>query len=161
MSLLKCKPTALIAAVASLIAGTAGKMAQAKEWRGVVGGESPDGSSQALAFLPNELWIHTGDSIRWAFSGDEIHTVTFLKTGQLRPPNYSSIFGQEVGCGSPVATSDGASYDGTTCVNSGNIPWRTNPAATPRSYSVHFPAGGNFKFVCLVHVDQTGLVHVM
>jgi plastocyanin len=26
---------------------------------------------------------------------------------------------------------------------------------------VNFPAGGNFKFVCLVHVDQTGVVHVM
>jgi plastocyanin len=84
----------------------------AKEWRAMVGGESPDGSGQALAFLPNEFWIHTSDSIRWTFSGDEIHTVTFLKNGQLRPPNYSSTFGVEVGCGSPVATADGSSYDG-------------------------------------------------
>src|SRR5207248_7424137 len=44
---------------------------------------------------------------------------------------------------------------------SGNIPWPENPAASPRTYSVNFPAGGNFKFVCLVHVDQTGVVHVL
>jgi plastocyanin len=134
---------------------------EAEEWQGTVGGQSPGGDIQALAFLPNEFWIHVGDSIRWIFSGDEIHTVTFLKNGQVRPPNYSSTFGMEVGCGSPVATADGASYDGNNCVNSGNIPWRPNPEVGPRTYSVQFPATGNFKFVCLIHVDQTGVVHVM
>ena len=149
--------TRWIAAAVMLVAGSV----HAKEWQATVGGQNPDGSGQLLAFLPNEFWIHTGDSIRWSFSGDEIHTVTFLKNGQVRPPNYSSTFGVEVGCGNPVATADGASYDGSTCVNSGNIPWPANPTASPRSYSVHFPTGGNFKFVCLVHVDQTGVVHVM
>jgi len=146
-----------IAAAAIVIAGSA----HAKEWQAAVGGQSPDGSSQLLAFLPNEFWIHTGDSIRWNFFGNEIHSVTFLKKDQVRPPNYSSTFGVEVGCGNPVSTPDGATYDGSSCVNSGNIPWRTNPSASPSSYSVHFPAEGNFKFVCLVHVDQTGVVHVM
>jgi plastocyanin len=30
-----------------------------------------------------------------------------------------------------------------------------------QSYSVSFPTGGNFKFVCLVHADMTGVVHVL
>ena len=30
-----------------------------------------------------------------------------------------------------------------------------------QSYSVRFPVAGNFKFVCLVHVDMTGVVHVL
>ena len=29
------------------------------------------------------------------------------------------------------------------------------------TYSVTFPAAGNFKFVCLVHADMTGVVHVV
>jgi hypothetical protein len=36
---------------------------------------------QALAFLPNEIWIHAGDSITWTFPVSEPHTVTFLTPG--------------------------------------------------------------------------------
>ena len=32
-----------------------------------VGGETPDQSVQADAFLPNELWLFEGDSIQWTF----------------------------------------------------------------------------------------------
>jgi plastocyanin len=32
--------------------------------------------------------------------------------------------------------------------------------APPPTYSVSFPTPGNFKFVCLVHADMTGLLHV-
>jgi len=35
-----------------------------------------------------------------------------------------------------------------------------NPGPMP-TYSVTFPAVGNFKFVCLVHADMTGVVHVL
>jgi plastocyanin len=30
-----------------------------------------------------------------------------------------------------------------------------------RPYTVHFPTAGNFKFVCLIHVNMTGVVHVL
>ena len=32
---------------------------------------------------------------------------------------------------------------------------------TAPTYSVKFPSAGNFKFVCLVHADMTGVVHVL
>ena len=32
---------------------------------------------------------------------------------------------------------------------------------TAPTYSVQFPSAGNFKFVCLVHADMTGVVHVL
>ena len=35
------------------------------EWKATVGAQSHDKGRQALAFLPNELWIHAGDSIAW------------------------------------------------------------------------------------------------
>ena len=48
-------------------------------WQAVAGAQSKDLGRQALAFLPNELWVHIGDGITWTFSTDEVHTVTFLK----------------------------------------------------------------------------------
>src|ERR1700692_4441453 len=84
------------AAVAMLMAGAGTRTVQAKDWQANVGGESLNLGSQALAYLPNELWVHTGDSIRWTHSSTEIHTVTFLIPGQSRPPNFST-FGVPVG----------------------------------------------------------------
>ena len=56
------------------------------QWHATVGAQSDDMGRQAMAFLPNELWIHAGDSVTGNFVSDEIHTVTFLKSGQIRPP---------------------------------------------------------------------------
>jgi plastocyanin len=119
--------------------------AAADEAQAVVGAQSRDKGKQALAFLPNELWIQVGDSLTWTFVTDEKHTVTFLKPGQVRPSF-------QVGC--PGATADGTSYDGTACVNSGVL-------LGQQSYTVSFPKAGNYRLVCLVHVDMTGMVHVL
>src|SRR5262249_52752792 len=55
-------------------------LAQAQvTWNVSLGSQSPDASKQAMAFLPNELWIYKGDSITWTSKTDEIHTVSFLK----------------------------------------------------------------------------------
>ena len=111
----------------------------------VAGAQSVDMGRQALAFLPNELWVHTGESVTWTIPTDEIHTVTFLKPGQVRPPF-------QVGC--PGATPDGSTETGASCVNSGTL-------AGGATYTVNFPTAGNFKLVCLVHANMTGVVHVL
>jgi plastocyanin len=106
-------------AVVILMTGGATSALSAKEWQAWVGAQSRDLGGQALAYLPNELWVHTNDSIRWTLSSTEIHTVSFLKPGQIRPPNFGPVFGVPVGCGVPENTPDGASFDGSVCVNSG------------------------------------------
>jgi plastocyanin len=148
----------ITAALMSLIITGA---ARATEWQALAGAESDDRGSQALGFLPNEMWIYAGDSIRWTFPTHERHTVTFLTTSQMRPPNFGPVFGVGVGC--PGATPDGASFDGSSCVNSDILllPEDSNSAARPPSYSVTFPAPGNYKLVCLVHADMTGVIHVL
>ncbi len=150
----------LTGALAILMAGVAATTLQAKEWQATVGAESPDRGSHALAFLPNELWIQTGDSIRWTFPTHERHTVTFLTPGQIRPANFGPVFGVSVGC--PGSTPDGSSFDGSSCVNSDILllPEDSDSAATPLTYSVTFPSAGNFKMVCLAHADMTGMIHV-
>jgi hypothetical protein len=40
-------------------------VAAQQNWNAKVGAETQDMGRQALAFLPNEIWIHTGDSITW------------------------------------------------------------------------------------------------
>src|SRR5438876_3814121 len=131
------------------------------QWQVSVGAESPNRGSQALAFLPNELWVHAGDSILWTFPTHERHTVTFLKPGQTRPPGFGPIFGVPVGC--PGLTPDGSSFDGSACVTTGVLLLDADTQSTESAptYSVSFPASGNFKLVCLVHADMTGVVHVL
>jgi plastocyanin len=118
----------------------------AQSWQATAGAESPDKKLQALAFLPNEIWIHAGDSITWTFPANEPHSVTFLKPGQVRP-TYTA------GC--PGTTADGSMFNGSVCVNSGRI----GMAGT--TYTVTFPSPGNFKLVCLIHANMTGMVHVL
>jgi plastocyanin len=130
--------------LAALTASQA-RPAAADQLRAVAGAQSRDKGKQVLAFLPNEVWIHQGDSITWAFPTDERHTATFLVPGQIRPKF-------QAGC--PGSTPDGSSYDGTACVNSGVL-------MGGQTYAVTFPKRGNFKLSCLVHVYMTGVVHVL
>ena len=149
---------ALFTAAAILMVGAVTARAQGQEWQVTAGAESRNKGSQALAFLPNELWIHAGDSIRWTFPTHERHTLSFLLPGQIRPPAFGPIFGHLVGC--PGTTPDGSTFDGLTCVTS-DVLLVDEGTESPPSYSVVFPVRGNFKFVCLVHADMTGVVHVL
>lgn len=133
-----------------LVAGlAASQFVQAQwSWRAAIGAQSRDRGRQALAFLPNELWIHAGDTVTWRSDVDEIHTVTFLRTdpsAQVRPPFPA-------GC--PGFSSSPATFDGTTCVT-------TPPIVKGQEFSVTFPKKGNYKLVCLVHENMTGVVHVL
>ena len=125
----------------------------ASQVQATAGVQSEDQGKQALAFLPNEIWIHAGDSITWTFPTGEIHTVTFLKQNttpqQVRLPRPGLPGG---GC--PGTTPDGSSFDGSACVTSSEL-------VSGQTYTVRFPTAGNFKLVCLVHVDMTGVVHVL
>jgi plastocyanin len=119
--------------------------AVASQWQAAVGAQSQDKGRQVIAFLPNELWIHAGDRIQWTVNADEIHTITFLTASQVRPPFF-------VGC--PGFSVGGAAFDGSTCVS-------TPPMISGQTFNVMFPTPGNFKIVCLVHADMTGVVHVL
>ena len=118
---------------------------QAQTWQAAVGAQSLDKAKQVVAFLPNEIWIHAGDTVNWTVGADEIHTITFLTVGQVRLPFF-------VGC--PGFSFGAASFDGSTCVS-------TPPMVSGQTFSVLFPSPGNFKLVCLVHPDMTGVVHVL
>ena len=52
------------------------QMVQA-QWTATVGAQTDDEGIQALAFLPNEIWIHAGERITWTWQADETHTCDF------------------------------------------------------------------------------------
>jgi plastocyanin len=155
------RPLVSFTLAATLLAGSLATTAHAEEWRVLVGLESGNRASQALAFLPNELWIHAEDTVHYTYPTHERHTLTFLKPGQTRPPGFGPTFGVVVGC--PGVTPDGSSYDGFACVTSDVLMLAEDsaPGDEPPNYSVTFPSPGNFKFVCLIHADMTGVVHVV
>ncbi len=129
--------------------------AMADTWQLQVGAQTADKAHQALAFLPNEIWIHPGDSITWTFPTGEVHTVTFLKPGQVRPNRFAGCPGAPSG-----VTPDFSVFDNTACVNSGilqNLP----TILSPLTYTVVFPVTGNFKLVCLAHPNMTATIHVL
>jgi plastocyanin len=116
------------------------------QWRATAGAQTHDDGVEALAFLPNEFWIHAGDTITWTFETDEPHTVTFLTVGQTR-------LAYTVGC--PGFTPGGsATLDGSTCLT-------TSPLTKGQTFTLTFPTVGNFKLVCLVHANMTGVIHVL
>jgi plastocyanin len=116
------------------------------QWTASVGAESGDQGRQALAFLPNEIWIHVGDSITWKLvTKVEPHTVTFLIANQIRNPF-------NVGC--PGYTPDNSPFDGTACVSA-------PPMVNGQTFTVIFTATGNFKLSCLFHENMQGTVHVL
>jgi plastocyanin len=117
----------------------------AAQWNATVGTESVDLGEQVLAFLPNEMWIHAGDSITWTVTAAEPHTVTFLTDGQIRPPF-------NLGC--PGFSAGSATFDGASCITTGVL-------RKGEKFTVQFPVTGNFKLVCLIHEDMTGMVHVL
>src|SRR5438445_6394637 len=82
------------------------------QWRATVGAQSKNKGHQTLAFLPNEIWIHAGDSITWTFPVPEPHSVTFLTPGQVRPSFV-------IGCSG--ATPDDSPFAAYACVSSGRI----------------------------------------
>lgn len=133
----------------------------AANWQATVGAQSTDEGIQALAFLPNELWIHAGDSITWTFPTHEIHTVTFLQQSFLTNPQQVRPARPGAGGGCPPpnptpTTPSGSSFDGSTCVTSGD-----DLFVDGATYIVKFPSTGNFKLVCLVHNNMEGAVHVL
>lgn len=155
--------------LAGLVAFPSAASAQGTKWYVQVGAESNHEAKQADAFLPNEIWIYVGDSItfKWA-PKSEIHTVTFLEPGQDRPffvPGTPAPAGCSAVPGEGNTTPNDSTYNpsstspssGLVCVNSGP---KSGSSPMPY-YTVKFTQPGNYKFVCLVHTDMNGVVHVM
>ena len=134
------------AAVCLLLASGGALCLRAQQtWQANLGAQSKDMGTQAVAFLPNELWIHVGDSITWTSQSGDIHTVSFLMMGQ-------PLTDFTTGC--PGFSPSGVIFDGIHCVSA-------PPLVKGQTFTVKFNAVGNFPLLCLVHPHMTGVIHVL
>lgn len=126
-----------------------------RTWHVQVGSESHDQEIQGMAFLPSEIFINERDTIMWHANSAEIHTVTFLASGQPLQ-DFNPFDPNELG---PVGET---SYDGKNYFNSGIMANVDVPGfKSVRSYSLTFPHEGDFTYYCLVHGKMMkGTVHV-
>jgi plastocyanin len=136
----------LFAAFLAAVLGFSNAVQAQQNWNATVAGQSKDMARQAVAFLPNEIWIHVGDSITWTFASGDIHTVTFLTVGQVYPFDFTQ------GC--PPITPSGSPFDGSSCVSSA-------PLVLGQTYQVIFSKAGNYEILCLVHAQMFGVIHVL
>ena len=147
--------------VPQVLWGAASASATPQTWYATVGAQSNDKGRQALAFLPNEIWIHAGDSITWTFDADELHTVTFIPDEGPRP-FFQTVNGSPSGSQFPDPT-----HPETTVVSSpGGFADLGGPPPPPAfvkgdTFTVNFTTPGNYKQVCLFLNNMTGVVHVL
>ncbi|GGH90331.1 plastocyanin/azurin family copper-binding protein [Arthrobacter liuii] len=154
LALIVAFAVALLAPMAAAVPASAGAWGH-RTWLVQVGSESRDQEIQGMSFLPSEIFINEQDTITWEANSAEIHTVTFLASGQALEP-FNPFSNDE------LLKRGGDSYDGHSYYNSGilaNVDVPGFPDA--RDYSLKFPSEGDFTYYCLVHGEMMkGTVHV-
>jgi plastocyanin len=108
-----------------------------------------------MSFLPSNIYINAGDSIKWVANSAEIHTVTFLANGQPLKP-FNPFDPKQLG------RQGGTVYDGHSYYNSGIMANVANTGfKAVEHYTLKFTHTGHFTYYCVVHgMAMKGAVHV-
>lgn len=119
-----------------------------------VGAENTRQGISLMAFFPDKLRIHVGDTVVWKANTHEIHTVSFLAPGMAvpeftinAPAGAPSPVQINPLAGFPAAPADGV-FDPSVFINSGIM--STDPGNVPQ-FSLTFNQAGTFQYVCIVH----------
>jgi plastocyanin len=140
---------AAIAAVAALPLVMSGGSASAAATYTIKAGGGETGYSVDM-FMPAAVSVNTGDTVHWAWSWKEPHTVT-LGTPQGDPTLPSAN-----------VTNASATYDGTGYISSGLQGPEYPPGGpqTPTTFDVKFTKAGTYQYFCAIHPNMKGAVTV-
>lgn len=123
-------------------------------------------TGQVMAFFPQHLTIHAGDTVTWVGG---FHTVTFgpealrnqLEQQLLTPQKVNGKM-QMVLNPKVVLPSGGSTYDGTGFVNSGLLFLRAPQGSNqPPTYRLTFTRPGTYSYDCLMHPHMEGTITVL
>jgi plastocyanin len=159
---------ALLAAVVGPLTALGPAQAVARApvtWTVQVGSQTANKALQGMRFLPGDVTVDAGDTVRWVARSVEIHTVTFLPGGgpQATLPEFNPTDLTQ------LTQQGGSVYDPKLGYNSGlmtTVPTNGDVGPLPkvphvRTYSLTFPTAGTFTYYCLVHGKMmVGVVHV-
>jgi plastocyanin len=120
-------------------------------WQMNVGAQAERDALQVNGFLPRSESINVGDTVKWTVRTDEFHTITFL-SGAPKPPLILPGPPPSINPAA-AAPAGGPTYGGTGIRNSGIL-------VKDQTYSLTFTAAGDFPFLCLIHTDMVGTIHV-
>jgi plastocyanin len=120
-------------------------------WQMAVGAQSNDKGIQVNAMLPRSESIDVGDTVKWTVKTAEFHTITFL-SGQPQPPFITP--------GPPPAINPQAAAPAGGSIYSGSGYFNSGILLQNQTYSLTFAAPGDYPFVCLIHPDMLGTIHV-
>jgi plastocyanin len=150
-----------------LVAFTSADERRPRTYTVLVGAEDDSVGANVMAFFPETLRIHVGDTVHWQRNGNEIHTVTFLAGMPLppfsvdAPPGLPSPRMRNPLTAFPVAPADGR-YDGTTFANSGIFGPDPDIFQGVESFDLTFTRRGTHNYVCVVHgVIMSGQIIVV
>jgi len=120
----------------------------------LVGAEDANRGIDIMAYFPNTLYVHVGDTVHWVQNSFEIHTVSFMAGATTlpdilvpAPANPISPFMFNPVVVFPSVPASGL-YDGSSFVNSGLMGME---AGQVKEFSLTFTKAGTFEYVCLVH----------
>src|ERR1039458_1664365 len=82
------------------------------QWTAVVGAQSPDQARQALALLPNEMWIHADEFLDLSGRGITVdpHNHTTVYFADRGSSIWRSLYAGAAGAGALKSTDGGASF---------------------------------------------------
>jgi plastocyanin len=122
----------------------------------VTGAENVSRGIDIMAFFPDTLRIHVGDTVVWKQNSHEIHTATFL-AGTPMPELIVPVPNGQPGqlmlnpqVAFPAAPADGM-YDGSTFANSGVM---SLDPGNPQQFSLTFTQPGTYPFICIIHGEM-------
>ena len=115
----------------------------------------------ALAFFPERLSIHVGDTVIWS---PGFHNVAFGPPAVLAQMHAGFVVPQPQKQGPPLLTlnprvvypSGGQTYDGTGVVNSGLL-----IAPKPHPFALTFTKPGTYHYQCSIHHGMEGTITVL
>ena len=137
-------PIAAIA-LAGVMAGSGLSPASAEDQTLTVRAGDAVGESSDNLFLPANVTVITGTTLRWAISDIEPHSVTMFAGA---PPAGEP----------PVDPSPATFPNAKNVVNSGLI-FPSGPAKA--TYDVKFGKAGSYDYFCIIHPNMTGTITVL
>ncbi len=122
--------------------------ASAQNYTVLVGAENASRGVDVMGYYPAVLHIHPGDTVTWKRNSNEIHTVTFLQTGQALPDIFLGPTLVLNPLAYEVVPASGSTFTADQYINSGII--GPDPGQVS-SYSLKFNDQGTFTYYCIVH----------
>jgi plastocyanin len=113
------------------------------------------GTVSGNTYLPGDVTILVGDSLKWTIESDEPHSVTFGNGPAGTPPDEWPVTGLTGTVPPPpgIANLTGA-YAGSGFLNTGLL-WPDSTA------TVQFTAAGSLPYICVIHPGMSGTVNVV